>query len=233
MHDHEFERKCRGMVLRDTILRVLTYASMAVLVVTLVLLAMDRVTRLSVWFELGAALFCVLSCVLLWQNLRCPHCGRLLINYHAAAYSRPRHCISCGTVIRWKKRDEYDLQPTVRETVERPETTDELTAQCHAIARRDRIFRPLAWSGLALTIAAIFVHELRLLPSDVTLPMLVAAFIFLLVTSILWSRNLRCPACGRGLTGKYTKNRLSIFYLPRAHVCGHCDTRLPFREETT
>ena len=230
MYDRDFEQKCRGMVLRDTILRVLTYTSMAVLVVTLALVSMNRYPGAAVWFELGAALFCILCCVLLWQNLRCPHCGKLLVNYHAAVYSRPKHCISCGMVIRWKKRDEYDLQSTVRETVERPETTDELTAQCREIARRDRMFRPLSWLALVLTIAVIFVHELRLLPSDVTLPMLVAVFIFLLVTSILWSRNLRCPACGRGLTGKHTKNRISMFYLPRTHICGHCDTRLPFRE---
>ena len=229
MNDHEFEQKCRNMARWDTILRVLTYLSMAGLVVMLALVQVIRYPGSIVWIELGTAAFCILCCVLLWQNLRCPHCGKLLVNYHAAVYSRPKHCIACGTVIRWKKRNAYDLQSTVRETVERPGMTDELTAQCREIARRDRVFRPLSWLALVLTIAVIFVYELRLLPSDVTLPMLVAALIFLLVTSILWSRNLRCPACGRGMTGKYTKNRISIFYLPRVHVCGHCDTRLPFQ----
>ena len=229
MYDHDFEQKCRGMVLRDTILRVLTYTSMAVLVVTLALVSMNRYPGAAVWFELGAALFCILCCVLLWQNLRCPHCGKLLVNYHAAVYSRPKHCVSCGTVIRWKKRDEYDLQPIVRETVERPGTTEELTAQCREIARRDRVLRPMLWFGFAALVVMMILLNGGPLPDSLTNVLAVICCIYVSVVGILWAHNLCCPACKHHLTGKYTRNRISLLELPDVHICGYCNTRLPFQ----
>lgn len=231
MYDHEFEKKCRSMALRDTVLRVLTYGSMAVLVIMLALLTVIRYPGQMVWLELGAALLCVLCCVLLWQNLRCPHCGELLSTYYGAAYHRPKFCTACGTVILWKKRADYDLQPSVRETVECPESTDALHAKCLEIARRDRVLRPQIWISIAALAVTIILRNGGPLPEPVLNALMIVSCVYAVVVDLLWTRNLRCPACGSGLTGKRTRNRISAFVLPDEHICGHCSAHLTFIEK--
>lgn len=230
MYDHEFEKKCRSMALRDTVLRVLTYGSMVLLIASMI--AMTRFGGTWVWLELGMILFCILCCILLWQNLRCPHCGKLLVNYHAAVYSRPKYCISCGTVIRWKKRDDYGMQPLARETVEPPVATDELTAKCREITRRDRVLRPQIWISIAALAVIIILRNGGPLPEIVTNVLAAVSCAYMTVVHLLSTHNLRCPSCGHHLTGKYTRNRITGFELPDVHICGHCGAHLKFTEES-
>ncbi|MBQ8143598.1 MAG: hypothetical protein IJ042_02235 [Butyricicoccus sp.] len=228
MHGHDFEQKCRGMVLRDTVLRAVTYSSLAAAVILCLLDRMNMLPRGTIRFTFGALLVSLVGYVLIWQNLRCPHCGALLSTYYGAAYARPKHCIHCSTVIRWKKRDAYDLQPPVRETVEPDEMTDELHVKCLEIARRDRVLRPMLWIGFAALLVMVILLNGGPLPNSFTNVSAIICCVYVSVVGILWAHNLRCPVCRHHLTGKYTRNRISLLELPNVHICGHCYTKLPF-----
>ena len=231
MYDHDFEQKCRGMVLRDTVLRAVTYSALAAAVVLCLLDRMNMLPRGTIWFAFGALLVSLVGYVLIWQNLRCPHCGALLSTYYGAAYARPKHCIHCGTVIRWKKRDAYDLQPPVRETVEPDEMTDELHVKCLEIARRDRKLRPHTWISLAALGIVLVLMNGGPLPERITTALGLIVLVYAAAVSFLSGRNLRCPACGHSLIGKHTPNRMRGFLLPDEHTCGHCGAQLTFTGE--
>ena len=85
---------------------------------------------------------------------------------------------------------------------------------------------------MASIIVGIIVTELDFfaLSGTARVCALLPACVLGVAATVLWSRNLHCPACGRGLTGRYTPHRLSALWLPDAHVCGHCGAHLVFRE---
>ncbi|MGN0994615.1 MAG: hypothetical protein ACI4PD_05775 [Butyricicoccus sp.] len=214
------------MLRRDRLLRVLTYALLAVVCVLLALWVSGALPRGGIWPMVGCTLLYLAVCTALWFNLRCPCCGRRLTDFQAVVFHRPKRCVHCGAAV------SADGQNASAPDAGAGEDADELRARCREIARRDRTYRPLMWAGLALMIVGIIVTELDsfVLSETARVCVLIPACVFGVVTTVLWSRNLRCPACGRRLTGRYTPHRISGLWLPDAHVCGHCGAHLVFRE---
>lgn len=226
MHDFDTQEKTRRMLGRDRLLRALTYALLAAVGVLFALWVFGALPRGGIWPMVGCILLYLAVCTALWLNLRCPCCGKRLTDFQAAVFHRPKRCVHCGAAV------SADGQDASAPDAGAGEDADELRARCREIARRDRTYRPLMWAGMASMIVGIVVTELDsfALSETARVCVLLPACVFGVAATVLWSRNLRCPACGRGLTGRYTPHRLSGLWLPDAHVCGHCGAHLVFRE---
>ena len=108
MRDYKLEQKYRKMIRRDKFLRVLVYVSMALVLGSIFL--WKRFVYGGYGIFLGIVLFSLLVCVVHWQNLRCPRCGKLLTEYRASMRRVPAFCISCGLELKSLKTNGYDLQ---------------------------------------------------------------------------------------------------------------------------
>lgn len=106
----------------------------------------------------------------------------------------------------------------------------ELKEKCREIARRDRLLRPMLWLGFIMLILAVILLNGGPLPRSFTNILALICCVYVSVVGILWTHNLRCPACGYHQTGKHTRNRITILELPDVHICGRCGACLKFTE---
>ena len=108
----------------------------------------------------------------------------------------------------------------------------ELKEKCREIARRDRVLRPQTWISLAALVIVFVLFNGGPLPESMMIPIGLAVCAYAGVVNFLWVQNLYCPVCSRKLLGRIPGELSYGFYLPDAHICRHCGTKLVFTEQT-